>query len=373
MRWSEYRAEVDELHASDELKAKLLAMQTAQATPAAAPAQSKTPQPTNKKPPLRLNLNWKRIASMAACFMVGVIACSVLSGQTGIGLYSGASYANYASDTAMAAAEDAAAAENGWSTSQSAFTSESTGASASDSTSNSISVQSEEVQRASTTERKIIYTAYLYLQSKQYDETRASLDAAVSELGGYTQACDEYSYANSSRSVTLTLRIPAENYQAFLTAASGAGNLRNKSEQAEDITAEYIDLQARISSLETQRARLLELEEQAETLSDLLEIQSSLTDVQYQLESWQSQMAWYNDQVDYCTVTVELSEVKEYTTVRESFGEQLIGALSDGGSAFIEGVQNCIVWIAYHWAALLLILVLGIGVLVWRVKRKNKK
>lgn len=366
MRWFEYKAEVDSLHASEELKAKLLAMQAGQS--ARAPAQAAPPQ---KKPPLRFP--WKRAAGLAACFVLGVGVCgAVMLGSSGLlgGASAASTAAYYSMDTAAAAGSTA---ENGW---QAYASAESAGApllAEQKLGANTLEGTAGRAAQSAVTERKIIYTARLYLESKTYEETRAALEAAVKEVGGYIEACDEYSYADDARSVTLTLRIPASEYQNFLSAAEGAGNLRSKSEQAEDITSQYIDVAARIANLEAQRTRLQELQAQAETLSDLLEIESKLSDVQYQLESWQSQMTWYNDQVDYCTVTVELAEVKEYTPVREGFGERLTGALGDGWTAFVEGVQDAAVWLAYNWPVVLVVLAAAAaGGVWWHRRRRNR-
>lgn len=369
MRWFEYKAEVDSLHASEELKAKLLAMQAAPSADAA-----EKPSPARKKPPVRFP--WKRAVGWAACFVLGAGVCGTallgLSGGIGMGGASAASTAAYYSmDTA------AGAADNGWSSAQmydmpAAMKEDAAPAEPAALVEGKQAATPRSGQSA-VTERKIIYTARLYLESKVYDETRAALEAAIQEVGGYIEACDEYSYSSDARSVTLTVRIPAGQYQNFLSAAEGAGNLRNKSEQAEDITAQYIDVAARIANLEAQRTRLQELQAQAETLTDLLEIESKLSDVQYQLESWQSQMAWYNDQVDYCTVTVELSEVKEYTPVRRSFGERFSGAFGDGWTAFVEGLQDMVVRLAYSWPVVLLVLAAATAGGVWWRRRRHKK
>lgn len=367
MRWFEYKTEVDDLHASEELKAKLLAMQAGQG---AAAEQKAAPQ---KKLPVRFP--WKRAASLAACFALGIGVCgAALLGTAGLssragGTSAASAEASYPMDMAMAAG-----AENGWAAEKLYDLGAAPAATASEPAPAALEEKSGTQQsRSAQAERKIIYTCWLYLESKTYDSTRAELEAAVQAAGGYIEACDEYSYADDARSVTLTLRIPAEQYQSFLSAAVGAGNLRSKSEQAEDITAQYIDVAARISNLEAQRARLQELQAQAETLADLLEIESKLGDVQYQLESWQSQMAWYNDQVDYCTVTVELSEVKEYTPVRTSFGERITGALGDGWAAFVDGLADAAVWLAYSWPVVLVLAAAGAAGVLWRRRRRSRQ
>lgn len=84
----------------------------------------------------------------------------------------------------------------------------------------------------------------------------------------------------------------------------------------QDVTTQYMDIEARLSNLTAQRTRLQELQASAENLADLLEIESSLSDVQYQIESWQSQLDWYSQQVSCSTVYLSLDEVKEYTPPR---------------------------------------------------------
>lgn len=157
---------------------------------------------------------------------------------------------------------------------------------------------------------KIIYTANLTLETRDYDTARAALDAALSDADGYMESSSEYTNTDSTRSVSLTLRVPQDNYKSFLAAAAQSGSVTYQNQQAEDITTRYMDTEARLASLTAQRTRLQELQAQADTLADLLEIESSLSDVQYQIESWQSQLDWYSNQVSCCTVYITLNEVE---------------------------------------------------------------
>ena len=70
-----------------------------------------------------------------------------------------------------------------------------------------------------------------------------------------------------------------------------AGNVTYKNQQADDVTAQYMDVETRLENLKNQRTRLQQLQQQADNLSDLLEIESSLTDVQSQIESWEHLLA----------------------------------------------------------------------------------
>lgn len=74
---------------------------------------------------------------------------------------------------------------------------------------------------------------------------------------------------------------------------------------------------SRITALETEESRLLELLAAAANMSDLLEIESRLTEVRTELEKVKSQLRIYENQVSYGTIYLTVSEVKEYTVVEE--------------------------------------------------------
>ena len=138
------------------------------------------------------------------------------------------------------------------------------------------------------------------------------------------------------------------------------------------MTAQYMDVEARLENLKAQRTRLQQLQQQAETLSDLLEIESSLTEVQSQIESWQSQMDWYSNQVEQCTVYVSLSEVKTYSPPSESFVSRMADAFASGWQNFAQGVQQLAVFLAGAWPVVVIAAAVAGGVAVWR-KRESEQ
>ena len=177
---------------------------------------------------------------------------------------------------------------------------------------------------------------------------------------------------DDTRTLSLTLRIPEGSYSAFLGVAENVvGNVTSKSETADDVTTQYLDLEARLDTLTAQRTRLQELQASADNLSDLLQIESSLSDVQYQIESYQSQMNWYSNQVDYCTVNITLNEVENLTSSNNSFGSKLSNAFRNGWSNFVNGMQAAVVVVAGAWPAILIGAVCG--VVFYKVRHPRKK
>ena len=378
--------EVDDLTAPDDLKAKLLAMtdtltaeekaepmMTAPAPQAAAPAAPLNTETKKKKP---IPFPVKQLGTLAACLAVCVLGYRPLHLGIGMGSAKSSAPTLYAAE-GSADSSAASVAAGGFDLQHAAL----------DSTPEAVNYSLEADDRSLETEysgtgsteaaapavdsAKIIYTANLTLESKDYEAARSALDSALAEAGGYLESSSEYSSSGSSRSVSLTYRVPQANYQSFLDAVAAAGNVTYRSQQADDVTTQYMDVSARLSNLQAQRTRLQQLQEQAETLSDLLQIEDSLTEVQSQIESWQSQLDWYSNQVQQCTVYVNLNEVQNYTPTDESFLGSVGAAFAQGWSNFVNGLQQLAVWLAGAWPVVLVVAAAAAGFAVWRKKRKK--
>ena len=201
----------------------------------------------------------------------------------------------------------------------------------------------------------MIYNADLELETTGFDAAQDTLQAAVENTGAWL----EYSEMNGSaedqdRRLYYTVRVPVDNYRTFLEQAGQSGSVLSLNESAQDVTASYIDVEARIDSLEAQRERLAELAAQAETTADLLEIESQLSDVQYELESYTRQLRALDGQIAYSTVNVTLREVATLTPTGITFPERLWDAFSGGWSAFVTFLQGLILTLVYLWPLLLI-------------------
>lgn len=383
MRWYEYKMEVDDVHAPDDLKEKLMAMQKArqaeQAASGTTPKPQLTPAPApekKKKAPIRFPV--KRAAELAACVaLCGVClygAALSKSSWNGVTLFSGGS----ASSTA--AAYDAApelatysmddAGVSTYSMKSSARAVDTTGSA---NLLTSGNVESENSTANTVDSAKIIYTTYLSIETKDFDWSQQQLNETLSDVDGYMESSNEYTDStDNTRTLSLTLRVPKGSYSAFLGVAENVlGNVTSKSESADDVTTQYLDLQARLDNLTAQRTRLQELQASADNLSDLLQIESSLSDVQYQIESYQSQMNWYANQVEYCTINITLDEVETLTSTDNSFGSRLSEAFRNGWSNFTAGVQSVVVFLIGAWPAIVIGAVCG--VVIYKVRHPRKK
>ncbi len=234
-------------------------------------------------------------------------------------------------------------------------------------------------------DRKWIVTVDMSVETEDLDSLMEALNGHISEMQGYVE---DQNIRNGSayvarryRSASLTVRVPADQVDAFTQAVGGIANVVRSSKSMEDITLTYVSTESRMKALQTEEARLLELMEQAETMSDLLEIEARLTDVRYELESVTSRLRTYDNQVDYATIYVNIEEVQEYTPVKE---RTVWERISEGFVSSVKGLWKSLVdvfvWILVNSPYLLvwgIVLTGGVWLLrrlrKWKPRKKNKK
>ena len=225
--------------------------------------------------------------------------------------------------------------------------------------------------------RKWIVTVYLSAETEDLDALMENLDEAIAGLNGYVEDQSVYNGSTYSsrryRNASLTVRIPAEDVDQFTQQVAGIANVVSKETNRQDVTLSYVATESRMTALQTEEARLLELMAQAETMSDLLEIEARLTDVRYELESVTSQLRLYDNQIDYATIYLSLSEVQEYTPVEEpTLWERISGGFRSSLEDLGDGAVDLLVWIIVS-SPYLVILAAVIVVIVLLVKRRKKR
>lgn len=195
--------------------------------------------------------------------------------------------------------------------------------------------------------RKLIQTAYIDAETEDLDAVLQQLDARIAELGGYIE---NSSVRNGSaysgkryRSADITVRIPAKDLDSFIDKVSGLSNIVSSRKTVEDVTLNYVATESRVKALQTEETRLLELLAKADSLDDLLTVEERLTEVRTELEEVTSTLRVLENQVDYATLHLTVSEVTEFTettepeTMWQRIGDGFVKNLKGAGS-FLENV-----------------------------------
>lgn len=134
----------------------------------------------------------------------------------------------------------------------------------------------------------------------------------------------------------LIVRIPSQNFDIFIKSISkGIDYFDNKEISSEDVTAEYIDIDARLKAKKVLESRYLELLKKANKVSEMLEIEAQLSAIREEIEAKQGQLHYIQNQVSMSTITIEFYKTvaeKEGATV--SYGTKIWNAISSGFNGF---------------------------------------
>lgn len=174
------------------------------------------------------------------------------------------------------------------------------------------------LEENAVSDRKLIKNVSMAVETEDYAGLISVVQSRVEELGGYTESFESYNESSvGSRSASLTLRIPADRLDEFVSQVEEISNIVSRQETVEDVTLTYVDLESRRRMYEEEEDRLLSLLEQAETLEEIIALESRLTEVRYQLESMESQLRTMDNQVNYSTIYLSIDEVERYTPPAE--------------------------------------------------------
>lgn len=229
------------------------------------------------------------------------------------------------------------------------------------------------IESVADTSQKLIKTVDMGLETKEFDSLLSGITGKVTELGGYVETSEisNNSYYNGmgNRSAWMTLRIPADKLEGFVEVVSDMGNVVRKSEQVQDVTLEYVDVESRKKALTTEQERLLVLLENAENIEDIIQIESRLSDIRYELQYYESRLRVMDNQVNYSTVNLNISEVERITEVQEkTFLEEVGYRLSNNFLDIGENARSFAIWFLSSLPYLLIWAVV-IVFLVWLVRK----
>lgn len=244
------------------------------------------------------------------------------------------------------------------------------------------SVDVDDSAAAAKSERKLIRNVNITTETKEYDALLSNVKRQVDELGGYIESLSEYQDTwreNTTRNASLTIRVPKAKADKLITAVEDGSNITSRDENLEDVTLAYVDMESHKKALETEQDRLLELMEKAESLEDIITIEERLTNVRYQIESMESQLRTYDNKIDYTTIHLNISEVRELTpTVEKGYFEKMGEGFLDSLSGVFVGIAEFISWFIVHipyfviWA-IIIFAAIKFVIKPWRKRRAAKR
>jgi hypothetical protein len=218
----------------------------------------------------------------------------------------------------------------------------------------------------------IVYTATLDVVVKDLDAALPAVEKLVAGHKGFVAKSEVRGGPGSPRVATFTLRVPVAGYAPIKEGLLALGHAERNAVETQDVTEEFVDVEARIKNLQEQEAKLNELlkeKRKEEKLEDVIKVSDRIYLVRGDIERAQGRRNYLLNRVQLSTVHLTLREVKDYRPpTAPTFGSRA----RETFDASWEAVVNFGEWLALAavalapWAPLWLpLLVLG----VWGVRR----
>lgn len=185
--------------------------------------------------------------------------------------------------------------------------------------------------------RKLIKEISLSVETKDYDNYIANIRKNVTSSGGYIESSNEFT-DDDFRSFTATIRVPVGETDSFTEFASKGVIVTERSESVEDVTEQYVDIEARIKVYEAEEESLLEIMKQADNVTDVISVKERIAAVRAQIESYTAQLKSLENQTDYSTITLDVVEVErevENEGYWSSIWNNIVEGFEDVGSALV--------------------------------------
>jgi hypothetical protein len=194
----------------------------------------------------------------------------------------------------------------------------------------------------------IIRTAELSLITKEFDKARANLEAILKRHRGYVGELKANDTTGSGRTLTATLRVPADQLDATLTEVKTLGRVESESQSGQDVTSQYVDLQARLSNARNTKLRLTDLLlNRTGKLSDVLEVEQELDRVRGQVEQMEAERKSMATQVSFATLNATITEdyKAQLEVVPPSTATRLGNAAVEGYRSMADGVVSLVLFL----------------------------
>jgi len=221
-------------------------------------------------------------------------------------------------------------------------------------------------------DRSQIITGDIYLTVESPADAANEVQALVEQAGGRVDSRSEYTnWDTELPSAYLWVRIPVDALEDTLASIEALGTVESKSLNNQDVTLQAIDLDARISVLEESITKLQELQSQAATTAELIEVEAALSERQAELDSLNSQQNYLSDQVQYASIGVDL---RSPDVAPERDPGSFFDGIISGWNAMLAFFAGTMVFFGFilPWTGLLLGIGLVSWLIVWATRRAKK-
>lgn len=216
-------------------------------------------------------------------------------------------------------------------------------------------------------EQKIIKTGTLRFAVNDLDKTHAHIKSLTQRYKGILQN-DRSGKSYNQTYRDITLRVPSEHFQPVIDSiGKGVAYFDQNDVTQQDVSEEFVDLQARLKAKRELETRYLELLKQAKNVTEMLEIERELSKIREEIEAREGRLQFLQNRVSYSTIHIYFYKTTADTGVTTSYGTKMWNALKSGWN----GISLFFLGLLHIWPLFVILFLLFFGIKSY-IKRKNK-
>lgn len=225
-------------------------------------------------------------------------------------------------------------------------------------------------------ERLIIRTADMSIVAANTEEALARIAEMADSSGGWVVGSNVFQSSDTSMTGYIEIRVPAEGFQSVLDAIAGLSvEVTNLSTSGQDVTEEFVDLDARLVNLEATAARLRTFLDEARNVEEALAVNVELSRVEGEIESIKGRMQYLEQSSAFSSITVNVTP-DELAQPIEVAGWQPQGVAKQAVEALISALQviiNAVIWLVIFALPVLLVIAIPIALVIWIIRRLRRR
>jgi len=211
-------------------------------------------------------------------------------------------------------------------------------------------------------DRNLILTAKIDMRSKDPWATSDRAQAIASGLGGDVLNLSQSGTADT-RSASLTIRVPSNRFGDALQALKGLdGEIQTSGVSAQDVTDQFVDLQARLTAKQAEEQRYIAILNRANTIDEILKVDASLGSVRTQIEQLTAQINSIKGRTEFSTISMSISTLTALpgdTTSKAWDPSKTVGRALAALGAMMQVFADLVIWlIVFGWLPLIAFAVL---------------
>lgn len=219
--------------------------------------------------------------------------------------------------------------------------------------------------------RSLIYRAEITVKVENVEQSADALLGLATTAGGFVAS--EKRQINSKRAhATVTVRVPAKQFQATLEKIADLGTEQSRGSNVEDVTEAIVDLDTRIAAGKASVESVRKMFERAEKLQDVVLLEKELSQRQSELAALEAKKRRLDDLVALSTITVTLVGPNTEIEVEEEPDPSFLGGLKAGWKAFVAAVEVASAVLGFLLPFLLAIAIPVIGLIYFLRYRRNR-